>query len=76
MSDRIKMALLCLLLVVAFAIWRKPGHVDKEKDTVDIFHETREELIHVDVTVSSTVAPQRMKHLTDSCEGEIAKNPF
>ena len=78
MSDQNKLALLCILIVVAAAIWIHPGGVDSSTSGEDIFQKTQanQESPFSDNPKTSSTYESNKKLLSKTAEGDFQGSPF
>ena len=77
MSDRDKIALLCILIVLAIAIWLKPLKRDfvAEKEN-DIFQESQSEAVESIVKIPLRMSPDKKKLIEETVKGDFGPSPF
>lgn len=77
MSDRTKMAILCLLLVLAFSIWRRSDPVEENGvETLDLFQDSKTSSACEVANLPEGIQEERLSRLKATAEGEYGKSPF
>lgn len=78
MSDQNKLALLCILIVVAVAIWSHPNGGQTSNTEEDIFQTTHanQESPFVNNPLSGPSSEEHHKLLAKTAEGDFQNSPF